>query len=61
MDCCNNDMIKQCLDLLKKALTENDLIDSPAQIYNVDESGIPLDHRPPKIITKKGREMSYKW
>ena len=26
-------MIKQYFDLLKKALTENDLIESPAQIY----------------------------
>ena len=56
MDCCNDDMLKQYFDLLNKALTENDLIDSPAQIYNVDESGIPLDHRPLKIITKKGQK-----
>ena len=45
MDCCNNDVIKQYFNLLKKVLTENDLMDQPAQLYNVDETGIPLDHQ----------------
>jgi len=35
---------------LKNVLTENNLIDKPGQIYNVDESGMPLDHR---LIAKK--------
>ena len=29
---------------------------SPAQIYYVDETGMPIDHHPPKIITKKGQK-----
>jgi len=28
---------------------------NPSQIYNVDETGMPLEHLPPKIIAKKGR------
>lgn len=43
-------------DLLKNVLTENDLMESPNQIYNVDETGMPLDHRPPKVVTKKGQK-----
>ena len=29
---------------------------SPGQIYNVDESGMPLNHRAPKVITQKGQK-----
>ena len=29
---------------------------SPSQIYNVDETGMPLDHRPPKVIAKRGKK-----
>ncbi len=36
--------------------TENELIESPNQIYNVDETGMPLDHRPPKVVAKKGQK-----
>ena len=25
----------------------------PGQIYNVDESGMPLDHRPPRVVGRK--------
>ena len=55
MDCLNPDAMKQYFDLLKDGL-ENDLMDSPGQIYNVDETRMPLDHQPPKIVTKKSRK-----
>jgi len=29
------------------------LLNSPSQIYNVDEIGMPLDHRPPKVVSKR--------
>ncbi|XP_064403158.1 uncharacterized protein LOC135348769 isoform X2 [Halichondria panicea] len=41
-------------DLLEQTLTENDLLDCPSQIYNMDETGMPLDPAPPKIITVRG-------
>ena len=51
---------KEALDnyfiLLKSILDENDLLDKPGQIYNVDESGIPLDHRSPRVLTKRGHK-----
>ena len=34
-------------DLLEVTLKENNLEDCPGQIYNMDETGIPLDPRPP--------------
>jgi len=30
-------------------------MDSPSQIYNIDETGMLLDHRPPKVVTKRLR------
>ena len=52
MGCLNEETIQAYFDLLKDVLLENGLMDSPCQIYNVDQTGIPLDHHPPKIVTK---------
>ena len=30
-------------------------MDKPGQIYNVDESGMPLDHRSPHVIARRGQ------
>ena len=42
--------------LIKKVLEENDPMDKPAQLYNMDETGMPLEHRAPIIVTKKGKK-----
>ena len=31
-------------------------MDKPAHVYNMDESGMPLDHRPIWIVEKKGQK-----
>ena len=43
----NNEALDNYFGLLNKVLEENDLISNPSQIYNVDESGMPLEHCPP--------------
>ena len=44
---------------LKSVLVENNLMDKPGQIYNVDESGMPL-HCSPRVLAKKGpRKVRY--
>jgi len=40
--------------LLKKTLEVNGLMDKPNSIYNMDESGMPLDHRQPKRVAPRG-------
>ena len=50
MDSVNKEFISFYFDLLESTLTENSLIDYPGQIYNMDETGMPLDPRPPNII-----------
>lgn len=44
-------------DLLKGVLQDNNLMNSLGQIYNVDESGMPLNHCAPKVVTQ-ARKMS---
>ena len=54
MDAVNQQTLNQYFDLLEDTLTQYDLLNSPARIYNVDETGIPLDARPPNIVTRRG-------
>ena len=44
MNCLNPEAMKKYFELLKDVLVENDLLNSPSQIYNVDETGMPFDH-----------------
>ena len=43
---------------LKGILDENKLEDKPGQNYNMDESGIPLDHHSPCVLARKGQKKS---
>ena len=47
-------MFKDYFDLLEETLVKYDLKDKPAQIYNCDESGMPLEFKLPKVIEGKG-------
>ena len=54
MDAMNKDTMDHYFALLSDTLTTRGLLDKPSQIYNVDESGVPLNPRPPKVVTAKG-------
>ena len=54
MDAVTSQAIKHYFDLLEKTLKDNNLLNKPAQIYNVDETGMAYEHRPPKVVTLKG-------
>jgi len=56
MDSVNNESIKYYYDLLEATLDKDHLNSSPGQIYNMDETGIPLDPRPPNIVAKRGQK-----
>ena len=47
-------VFKNYFDLLGETLMKYGLKDKPAQIYDCDESGMPLEHKMPKIIAAKG-------
>ena len=57
MDAMNRETVEHYFSLLHDVLSTHDLLDKPAQIYYVDESGVPLNPRPPKVVSPKGREM----
>ena len=48
------DNLKEYYDLLKTTLETHGLMNLPSRIYNMDESGMPLDHKPPKVVAPKG-------
>ncbi len=52
----DRDTMTRYFDILECALSENGLLDRPSQIFNCDESGMPLSPKPPKIIAKKGEK-----
>ena len=56
MDSVNPEAMSQYFDLLNDVLEEYGLKTEPERIYNVDETGMPLDHRPPKIVTQRGHK-----
>ena len=39
-------------NLLEETLQKNNLSGCPAQIYNMDKTGMPLDPRPPNVVAK---------
>lgn len=41
-------------ELLKNTLVENDLINKPGNIYNMDESGLQLNNEPGQVVAIKG-------
>ena len=55
MDAMNQETMDHYFSLLHDTLSTHCLLDKPSQMYNVDETGIPLNPRPPKVITTKGR------
>jgi hypothetical protein len=42
------------LNTLEKVATENNLYDTPGNIFNIDESDLPINNKPDTIVTEKG-------
>jgi len=54
MDAVNAETIQHYFYLLQDVLTKNGLMNAPHQIYNVDDSGVPLDPKILNAVAKKG-------
>jgi len=52
--CMEKSKVLKYFDTVKSVLKENELADKPRLIWNMDETGLQLDHRPGKVIAKKG-------
>ena len=55
----NREVVDRYFDLLEETLNENDLRDKPGQIFNLDETGMPLDPKPPKTVHVRGDHNPY--
>ena len=47
------EMISQYFDLLER-IHENESNKKPGQVFNMDESGMPLDPTAPKVVVERG-------
>ena len=54
MDAINSETISQYFKLLKETLEQNKLMNLPQQIYNVNETGVPLDPKALSIVAATG-------
>ena len=52
-------ILNSYFDLLEQTLADNDLLSAPSRIFNVDETGFPLEHKPEKVIVAKGCKHPY--
>ena len=60
MNAMNKDTLNHYFDLLEETMKENNLLNSPTKVYNVDETGIPQDPKTPKVITiKETKKVRY--
>ena len=48
------EIMNNYFSLLQKTLTDNDILNKPARIFNMDETGMPLDAKQLKRVALKG-------
>ena len=52
--CTSEEILDTYFDMLEATLTDNSLLGKPAQIFNIDETGMPLDPKPSSLIAAVG-------
>ena len=50
----NRDTLDKYFDLLEETMEKYNLIDKPCQVFNMDETGMPLSPKPLKVFDKRG-------
>ena len=53
------EVLSHYFDLLEETIISNDLHGKPHLIFNMDESGMPLDPAPPKLIFRRGAAAAH--
>ena len=53
------EIVGEYFDLLENVLKENNLINTPRQLYNCDETFLPLDTTREKVVTLKNTKHVY--
>ena len=55
----NPTVIEKYFNLLEDTIRSNGLTQRPGQIFNCDETGLSLSHKPPKVVVKAGQKHPY--
>ena len=50
------DVLSHYFEELESTLSDNDIMDSPSVIFNLDESGFPLDPKSPLVVCRSGQQ-----
>lgn len=56
MEAINAENLRAYYNLLKGVYDEHGFDSHPEAIYNMDETGVPLEPRPPKVVSAKGKK-----
>ena len=56
MDSVNKESINQYFNLLEETMASHNIQKNPNQIYNMDETGMPLSPHTPNIVTQNGHK-----
>ena len=56
MDAINTENLKNYFDQLRSIFDDFDFDNHPEAVYNMDETGVPLEPRPPKVVAQKGKK-----
>ena len=56
----NPEIVKEYFDLLHNCLESNNFLRRPRQIYNCDETFLPLDYTREKVVDSKGSKNVYR-
>ncbi|XP_052257808.1 uncharacterized protein LOC127862643 [Dreissena polymorpha] len=51
--CATRDAVDRYFNKLHETLVKYDLLSKPHRLYNIDEKGLSLEHKPPKIVSSK--------
>ena len=55
----NPNVIKKYFELLAETIEANGLTQRPGQIFNCDETGMPLVHKPPRVVAHTNQKHPY--
>jgi hypothetical protein len=53
----NRNAVGAFFNMLEKVATENNLSDTPGNIFKIDGSGVQINNNPNSVITEKGSNM----
>ena len=56
MEAVNTENVNDCFDLLQDVFEKKGFANHPEAIYNMDETGMPLEPHPPRVVAQKGQK-----